>query len=107
MLNRPLLGQKVFDLLRVLQWLDSVGYKEIHLIGKGKGALAATFAAVLSDKVKQVTLKESMTSFSDVAETELYDVPLAMIAPSVLEQFDLPDCYRVLQEKQLRRLDSR
>src|SRR4026208_1955642 len=46
MLDRPYLGQKTYDLVRVLDWLRSFGHRDIHLAGKGWGALAATFAAV-------------------------------------------------------------
>ncbi len=68
MLDRPYVGQKTHDVLRVLDWLASLGHSEIHLAGKAWGALPATFAAVFSDHVKQVTLKHALTSYADVAE---------------------------------------
>ncbi len=105
MLDRPYLGQKTFDLLRVLDWLNGHGYQQIHLIARGWGALAGTFAAVLSDRVRQVTLINSLTSYSDVATTEDYSWPLATIVPDILEHFDLPDCYRALKAKKLRQVD--
>ena len=64
MLSRPYLGQKTFDVLRVLDWLASVGHTDIHLVGRGWGALAAAFAAVMSDQVKQVTIKNAGISNS-------------------------------------------
>ncbi|MEZ6087634.1 MAG: hypothetical protein R3C05_06335 [Pirellulaceae bacterium] len=63
-LDRPYLGQKTFDVLRVLNWMTSVGHTEVHLIGLGWGALSATFAASLHDAVVQVTLKNSLTSYA-------------------------------------------
>lgn len=105
-LDRPYLGQKTFDVLRVLDWLTSVGHTDIHLVGQGWGTLAATFAAVTSDQVKQVTLKNALTSYSDIAESEHYNWPLSTLLPSVLAQFDLPDCYSQLKAKNLRRIDS-
>lgn len=106
MLDRPYLGQKTFDVLRVLDWLASLGHTDIHLVGRGWGALAATFAAVMSDQVKQVTLKNALTSYSDIAEREHYDWPLSTLLPNVLAQFDLPECYSQLKAKKLRRIDS-
>jgi cephalosporin-C deacetylase-like acetyl esterase len=106
MLDRPYVGQKTFDLLRVLDWLGSLGHSEIHLVGNGRGTLSATFAAVLSDRVKQVTLKNSIASYGEIAELEDYDVPLSSLLPNVLAHFDLPDCYRALKQKKLRRIDS-
>lgn len=104
MLDRPYVGQKTFDVLRVLDWLASFGQREIHLAGKGWGTLPATFAAVLAKTVMQVTLKESLDSYASVAEDENYKWPLSAFAPGVLSQFDLPDCYRELAPtKKLRR----
>ncbi|MBN2132890.1 MAG: prolyl oligopeptidase family serine peptidase, partial [Sedimentisphaerales bacterium] len=105
MLDRPYLGQKTYDVLRVLQWLKSAGHDEIHLVGKGWGALPATFAAVLNDDVKQVTLKNALTSYSDIAESTDYKWPLSTLVPNILSSFDLPDCYRVLQKKDLRHIE--
>jgi len=105
MLDRPYLGQRTFDVLRVLEWLTSLGHKKIHLVGKGWGALPATFAALLSDAVVQVTLKNALASYSEVAESEDYDWPLALLPPGVLEKFDLPDCYHALAAKKLRQIE--
>ena len=49
MLDYPYAGQKTYDVLRVINWLKSFGHEEIHLVGKGWGAIPATFAALLSD----------------------------------------------------------
>lgn len=105
MLDRPYVGQKTHDVLRVLQWLRSIGHDDIHLVGKGWGALPATFAAVLDDSVKQVTLKNALTAYADIAESTDYKWPLSTLAPNVLSSFDLPDCYQVLKEKNLRRIE--
>ncbi|MDZ4286895.1 MAG: hypothetical protein U0984_03000, partial [Prosthecobacter sp.] len=94
------------DLMRVLEWLGAQGHEEVHLAGQGWGALAATFAGVLSPQVVQVTLKHPLTSFSAVAETEDYRWPYAALLPGVLKQFDLPDCYRELEKKGLRQVES-
>jgi cephalosporin-C deacetylase-like acetyl esterase len=101
MLDRPLLGQRVFDGLRVLQWLESLGYKSVHLMGMGRGALLATLLGTLSDSVKRVLLKQAIPSWSSIAETEYYELPLANILFNVLEDYDLPDCYRALKAKGL------
>ena len=106
MLDRPYLGQKTFDVLRILDWLASLNHTDIHLVGRGWGALAATFAAVISDQVKQVTLKNALTSYADIAENEHYNWPLSTFLPDVLAQFDLPDCYSELNSKNLRHIDS-
>ena len=105
MLDYPYVGQKTHDVLRVLDWLTSLGYEEVHLVGKGWGALPATFAAVLSPAVTQVTLKNALTSYAAIAESETYAWPLSCLAPGVLKRFDLPDCYRALEAKRLRQIE--
>lgn len=105
MLDRPYVGQKTFDILRVLDWLASFGHAEVHLVAKGWGTVPATFAAVLSDRVKRVTLKNALTSYAAIAESEDYDWPLSALVPNALASFDLPDCYRILTAKGLRSID--
>lgn len=107
MLDRPYVGQKTLDVLRVLDWLTSIGHREIHIAAKGWGTLPAVFAAVISKSVVQVTLKQAPSSYAAIAESEDYNWPLSSFAPGVLRVFDLPDCYRVLTEKKgLKLIDS-
>ncbi len=105
MLDRPYLGQRTHDLLAVLDWLKLYGHTEVHLAGKGWGAIPAAFAALLAPQVAQVTLKNALVSYAALAETEYHGWPLAMMLPGVLERFDLPDCYRALQSKKLAQIE--
>ncbi len=105
MLDAPYVGQKTHDVLRVLAWLKAAGHTEIHLVARGWGAQPATFAAVLSPHVTQVTLKHALTSYDDLAQHESYRWPLSCLVPDVLKTFDLPDCYRALAAKQLRQVE--
>ena len=102
MLDRPVLGQRALDVLRVLDWLNAWGHAEIHVAAKGWGALPAMFASLLSVHATQVTLKNALTSYQDVAEAVDYNWPLALLPPGILEHFDLPECYRELESRRLR-----
>ncbi len=105
MLDRPYLGQKTWDVLRVLAWLAEHGYIDVHLVATGWGTLPATFAALLSHYVTRVTLKHALTSYAEVAESEEYRWPLATFLPNVLAHFDLPDCYAALAAKGLQQFE--
>lgn len=105
MQDHPYVGQKTFDVLRILDWLKSHGHKEVHLVGKGWGSIPAAFAALFADWVAQVTLKNALTSYREIAEAESYAWPLSSLVPGVLARFDLPDCYRALPGKKLRQID--
>jgi len=74
-------------------------------VAKGWGALAGTFAALLSPHVTQITLKHALRAYAEVAESEDYRWPLATLLPNVLAHFDLPDCYAELEAKQLRQVE--
>jgi len=102
MLNYPYVGQKTYDVLRVFDWLKACGHTEIHLAAKGWGTLPATFAALLSPLVAQVTLKDAPASYSEIAQTEIYTWPLSAFVPNVLATFDLPECYSALKGRGLR-----
>ncbi|RUL83789.1 alpha/beta hydrolase family protein [Tautonia sociabilis] len=109
MLGRPVPAQRAIDVLRVLEWLRSIGHAEIHLAARGWGAIPATLAAVRDegDDLKAVTLKHALTSYSNIAESERYDWPLSALLPDVLRRIDLPDCYRALGAKGLRLIEPR
>jgi dienelactone hydrolase len=101
MLDYPYIGQRTFDVLRVVDWLKGWGHEQIHLAARGFGALPATFAALLAAAVVQVTLRHALTSYAAVAEARDYNWRLSALPPGVLSRFDLPDCYRELKKKNL------
>ena len=107
MFDRCYPAQRTFDLMRLVDWLRSHGHEEIHLAARGWGAIPATFAALLDERVTRVTLKHALTSYSDVAEADDYDWPLSAFVPDVLKTFDLPDCYAALAAKNLRQLEPK
>lgn len=105
MLDRPMAGQRTFDLLRVLDWLQSSGHREIHLVSQGDGTIPSTFASLLHDRVTRVILRHALRNYREVAETEAYRWPLSALVPRVLTRFDLDDCYRELAGKSLQLID--
>jgi len=107
MLDRPYTGQRTFDLLSTIEWLKAFAGDRISLAARGWGAIPAAFAAVLSDSVGEITLKNALTSYAAIAETEEYSWPLSTFVGGILRRFDLPDCYRALAAKRLRQLDPR
>lgn len=109
MLDRSYLGQKTWDVLRVLQWMKSFGHEQIEVIASGWGALSASLAVVLSqsllgDCVSSVTLHRALKSFHSLAIDEDYDMPLAYLPLDVLSYFDLPDCFAALPK--LKQIES-
>ncbi len=97
MLDRPIVGQRTHDVLRVLDWLASAGHIRVRLVAKGWGTLPALFAATLDARVQQAILAGAPPSYATMAESEDYAWPLSSFVPGILQTFDLPDCYRELR----------
>ncbi len=100
-LNRPLLGQRVFDVLQALRGLDSEAKMPIHLIGVGAGGPIVLHAALLSDRVASVTVERSIPSWSLVARTKSPRGDLAGVLPGVLASYDLPDLAAAIAPRRL------
>jgi dienelactone hydrolase/pimeloyl-ACP methyl ester carboxylesterase len=89
-LNRPLLGQRVYDVLAVLKWVD-LGPTPVHLVGVGSAGPVALHAAALNNSVQGVTVERSLLSWSAVVHTPVSVNQLANAVPGVLAFYDLPD----------------
>src|SRR5262249_8404855 len=70
-LNRPLLGQKVYDLLATLQAVTgdqrAKNISAVEVVGIGSAGPVALHAAALEPRIKKVTLERSLVSWSSVA----------------------------------------
>jgi hypothetical protein len=105
MLDYPVAGQRTHDVLAVIDWLAGFGHARISLAAQGWGTVPAALAAVLAPSIGKVVLKNAPRSWAEIAEAEDYNWPLALLVPGVLRHFDLPDCYRELERRQLRMID--
>jgi len=102
MLGRDYVRRRIGDVLLALQFIAEARHENIHLVAKGYGAIPACFAAIIDGNVKQVTLKNALTSYGELAGTDIYKWPLSSFAPNILKYCDLPDVYRELKKKGLR-----
>ncbi|MDQ2947559.1 MAG: lysophospholipase, partial [Acidobacteriota bacterium] len=87
-LGVPLLGQRVTDILALVQAFASYG--RIALVANGRLTVPALFAAALDDRIHTAYLSSGLVSLRSVVTTENYKCPLANIAPSLLTHTDLP-----------------
>jgi dienelactone hydrolase len=87
-LGRPLLGQRVSDVLDRLGPKATGGY---HLVGVGACGPIALHAAALDARVAGVTLERSVLSWSNVVRTPMSMNQLTNVVPGALRIYDLPD----------------
>lgn len=96
-LNRPLTGQRVHDLLAVL---EQVGEK-VEAVGGGKGGVVVLHAAALSPRITRVRLERALVSWSNVVETPLSYDQLTQAVPRALTRYDLPELAGTLAPRRL------
>lgn len=99
-LNRPLLGQRVRDVLAVLNSIEAQG-AEFHMVGVGEAAPVALHVAALDPRVKRVTLESGIVSWENVVRTPISYGQLANVVPGVLKVYDLPELAATLAPRTL------
>jgi pimeloyl-ACP methyl ester carboxylesterase len=97
-LNRPLLGQRVLDVLAVL---GSMGREEVHVVGMGLAGPVALHAAGLDASIRQVTLERSLVSWSNVVHMPVSYNQLSSVIPGALRVYDLPELAATLAPRPL------
>ncbi|MDH7569856.1 MAG: alpha/beta fold hydrolase, partial [Armatimonadota bacterium] len=101
-LNRPLLGQRVFDILSVVGWAANyAGDTPLHLIGVGSSGPIALHAAAFAPRLTRVTLRRTLVSWRNVLQSPFHRDQLANAVPGALEVYDLPDLARSLAPREL------
>jgi dienelactone hydrolase len=96
-IGRPLLGQRVADLISILAGLAAVsgahGHNGFHVVGVGAAGPVVLHAALLDEHglIKKVTLERSLVSWSDIVERGVSRNQMGNVVPGVLESYDLPD----------------
>jgi hypothetical protein len=103
-LGKPLLGQRVTDLLAVIRGLrarpDLIG-RRLVIAARGTATVPALCAAALDQSVDVLYLAGGLSSFRSIAETENYAYPFGNFVPHLLEHTDLPDLARSMARTRL------
>jgi cephalosporin-C deacetylase-like acetyl esterase len=93
-LGKPVIGQRVWDILRVLDCLVTrldVDASQIRILGRGSAGLAGGMAALLDERVRSILLTHAIPSYQSIVDSEDYSVSLDWFVPGILQHFDLPD----------------
>ena len=95
-IGQPLLGQRVRDLLAVVDYLNEVGserVRSIRVIGVGSAGPVALHAAALDAQISKVELRNpALNSWvSDVVAQPLHREMVDHVVPGALTWYDLPD----------------
>ncbi len=99
MSEKSYLGQRVFDVMRALDFLYAEGAEDITLIGRGINSITVAFAALLHGREPKVKLINYLPSYQIIIDSPVYKWPLSTIPRGILKNFDLPDIYRALGKR--------
>jgi dienelactone hydrolase len=93
-LGKPLAGQRVTDILSIVQGLrlrPEFARRPILLAARDVLTVPAQFAAALEPAIGSLYLAEGLISFRSIVETELYKYPFGNFVPNLLLHTDLPE----------------
>jgi dienelactone hydrolase len=94
-LNRPLLGQRVYDVLSVMEYLHgeqtTFTKKSTVLWGIDSAGPIALHAGFFDSKCEGVVTNRSILSWAAVVQTPLSTNQLTNVVPGALRKYDLPD----------------
>jgi hypothetical protein len=102
MLGRPLLGQRVTDLLAVISAVKTtLGANRIVLAARNHVSVPALIAAALSPEIHTVLLTSGLISFRSIVEHEDYHHPFGNFVFGILLKTDLPQIAALLKKRRL------
>jgi cephalosporin-C deacetylase-like acetyl esterase len=98
-LGKPVMGQRVWDFLRCLDYLESrsdVDQSRIYGVGEKGAALAVLLAAVLDSRLYSILLDSPVATYRSIVESKTYSPEFSWYVFDILKHFDLPDLVRSL-----------
>lgn len=109
MLGQPLLGLRVRDIVRAVDYAvsrDDVDPSAIALHGVGIGGVMALHAALLDDRVASVTTRRSLVSYKSLVLNELYAYHVNVMVPGVIGRYDLCDIVAGIAPRPVRLVET-
>jgi hypothetical protein len=90
--GKPIFGQRVVDVLSIVEWLkdSEIKARDIKLWGTGMCSLYGAFAGVLSDDITAFVFEDPLISFESVVKVKVPRYNHEILLPGILEKFDMP-----------------
>ncbi|MBI1831994.1 MAG: acetylxylan esterase [Planctomycetes bacterium] len=97
-LNRPLLGQRVLDVLSLMKAINS---DNVEIVAAGVTGPIALHAAALDQRIREISLDGAVRSWRTVVERPITYNELTNVVPGVLRVYDLPDLEATLAPRKV------
>ena len=91
MLDQPMIGRRVYDVLQAINLLRENGAKEITLRAAGYGMYPAIFAAVLSAEPVKLVLKDRLITYEEAGKAIVSPIPQSFVPAGILKIADLDE----------------
>jgi pimeloyl-ACP methyl ester carboxylesterase len=98
-IGRPLLGQRVKDLLAAAP--KRLRNREWLVVGVGAGALVAAHAAVLEPRISQLITIDGLLSYRSLLADPMTTQPLSSFLPGVIGSYDVRDLYAAVAPRRV------
>ncbi|WP_158642611.1 acetylxylan esterase [Chitinophaga japonensis] len=101
-MGRPLPGQRVTDLLLLLDYLQSDAAFQraaIRVKASGMMALTALHAAVIDERISQLQADRYVSSFTDMIRNVMDKDHYSAVIPRALQYYDIPDLVRIVDKR--------
>src|SRR5471032_17952 len=103
-LGKPLLGQRVTDLLAVVRGLRTrpdLQSRRLLVAARGVSTVVAQFAAAMEPSIDTLYLAGGQVSYRRIVDSESYSYPLGNFVPNLLLHTDLPDLASAIAPRRL------
>ncbi|MHB8276331.1 MAG: alpha/beta hydrolase [Candidatus Humimicrobiaceae bacterium] len=107
MIDRNLLSQRIFDLLRTVEYISlrastgiQLNKQKIICYGKGMSALVALFAGAIDDRIAAIFTENQIISYTDLIAGDSRFSPSIFIY-DILSNFDIDDIVSIVFPKPL------
>ena len=97
-IGRPLMGQRVTDLITLLDFCSQhpqLKDRKIEVVADGVCGPVVTHAALLDSRISSATLTRTLRTWRTYLENPIQHDMLGNVLPGVLRDYDLPDLVRL------------
>ena len=99
LIGKTLAGMRAYDVARGVDLLagrPEVDAERIYAYGKGAGATAVLYAALLDARIRRVALEGLLSSYEAVTSQRLHRDVFEQVAPGILRHGDIPEMLAAL-----------
>lgn len=104
MMDRPLMGQRVFDVLQTLRWvadLPGCGGLPVAAVGIGAGAHWAMLAGALDSRIDEVVAVAGIVDFRSIVDGHNTRWPMTALVPHIHTWGDMPQVACIIAPRKL------